>query len=30
MRKVQLLLLCLFISVATFAADKVIRLPNRI
>ena len=28
MRKVQLLLLCLFISVATFAADKVIRLPK--
>ena len=28
MRKVQLLLLCLFISVATFAADKVIRLPQ--
>ena len=26
--KVQLLLLCLFISVATFAADKVIRLPK--
>ena len=28
MRKVQLLLLCLFVSVATFAADKVIRLPK--
>ena len=28
MRKVQLLFLCLFISVATFAADKVIRLPK--
>ncbi|MBX9187108.1 SagB/ThcOx family dehydrogenase [Bacteroides sp. K03] len=28
MRKVQLLLLCLFISMATFAADKVIRLPK--
>ena len=28
MRKVQLLLLCLFISVATIAADKVIRLPK--
>ena len=28
MSKVQLLLLCLFISVATFAADKVIRLPK--
>ena len=28
MRKVQLLLLCLFISVATFAAEKVIRLPK--
>ena len=28
MRKVQLLLLCLVISVATFAADKVIRLPK--
>lgn len=28
MRKVQLLLLCLFFSVATFAADKVIRLPK--
>lgn len=28
MRKVQLLLLCLFISVSTFAADKVIRLPK--
>ena len=28
MRKVQLLLLCLFISVATFAADKVSRLPK--
>ena len=28
MRKVQLLLLCLFISVATFAADKVIPLPK--
>ena len=28
MRKVQLRLLCLFISVATFAADKVIRLPK--
>ena len=28
MRKVHLLLLCLFISVATFAADKVIRLPK--
>jgi len=28
MRKVQLLLLCLFISVTTFAADKVIRLPK--
>ena len=28
MRKVQLLLLCLFISVAAFAADKVIRLPK--
>ncbi|WP_291586922.1 SagB/ThcOx family dehydrogenase [Bacteroides sp.] len=28
MRKVQLLLLCLFVSVVTFAADKVIRLPK--
>ena len=28
MRKVQLLLLCLFVSAATFAADKVIRLPK--
>ena len=28
MRKVQLLLLCLFISGATFSADKVIRLPK--
>lgn len=30
MRKVQLLLACLVFSVAAFAADKVIKLPNLI
>lgn len=29
MRKVQLLLACLVFSVAAFAADKVIKLPDR-
>ena len=28
MRKVQLLLLCLLVSVAAFAAEKVIKLPK--
>ena len=28
MRKVQLLLVCLMLSVAAFAADKVIKLPK--